>query len=109
MALFEERTSVTLAPTRPRAWAGLRTFASDRAPIVGFEDDEAPFFWLCGQGGYGIQTAEAMAELAAGLIIDRAVPPALAARGLKASDLHPNRPALSPRRVGVTSAIPATL
>ena len=38
-------------------WAGLRTFAPDRNPVVGFDPDVAGLFWLAGQGGYGIQTA----------------------------------------------------
>lgn len=46
-----------------RAWAGLRTFAPDRQPVMG-EDPSAPgFWWLAGQGGAGIKTAPAMAQL----------------------------------------------
>jgi D-arginine dehydrogenase len=46
-----------------RAWAGLRTFAPDRVPVLG-EDPAAPgFWWLAGQGGAGIKTAPAMAQL----------------------------------------------
>lgn len=51
-----------------RAWAGLRTFAADRSPVVGFEPGCAGFFWLAAQGGYGIQTAPAVSALAAHLI-----------------------------------------
>ena len=51
-------------------WAGLRTFAPDRNPVVGFDPDVAGLFWLAGQGGYGIQTAPALARLAAALIRD---------------------------------------
>ncbi|MCB2054030.1 MAG: FAD-binding oxidoreductase [Geminicoccaceae bacterium] len=50
-----------------RSWAGLRTFAPDRTPVVGFDAVQG-FFWLAGQGGYGIQTAPAMAVLAAASI-----------------------------------------
>jgi D-arginine dehydrogenase len=50
------------------AWAGLRTFAPDRNPVVGPDPDEPSFCWLAGQGGYGIQTAPALARLAAGLV-----------------------------------------
>ncbi|MEH6360262.1 MAG: FAD-dependent oxidoreductase, partial [Amylibacter sp.] len=42
------------------SWSGLRTFATDRIPIVGFDPREIGFFWLAGQGGYGIQTAPAL-------------------------------------------------
>jgi D-arginine dehydrogenase len=66
----------TIQVTRaPRAWAGLRTFAPDRIPVVGFDPRaEAPFFWLAGQGGYGIQTAPAIAALAASQLLGRPAP-----------------------------------
>ena len=47
------------------SWAGLRTFAPDRAPVVGFDPQLDGFFWCAGQGGYGIQTAPAMGRIAA--------------------------------------------
>lgn len=49
-------------------WAGLRSFAPDRAPVYGFDPVAKDFFWFAGQGGFGIQTAPAAALLAAGLI-----------------------------------------
>jgi len=49
-------------------WAGLRTFAPDRVPVVGFDPGAAGFFWCAGQGGTGIQTSPAMATLTADLI-----------------------------------------
>jgi D-arginine dehydrogenase len=51
-------------------WAGLRTFAPDNKPVVGFAPDAEGFFWLAGQGGSGLQTSPAMAQLAASLIVD---------------------------------------
>ncbi len=51
-----------------RTWAGLRTFAPDRLPVYGFAPDTPGFFWFAGQGGFGIQTAPAAAELAAQLL-----------------------------------------
>ena len=54
-------------------WAGLRTFAPDRLPVYGFDPVCQGFFWFAGQGGFGIQTAPAAAELAAGLLLDRAI------------------------------------
>jgi D-arginine dehydrogenase len=51
-----------------RAWTGLRTQPADGLPVVGFDADVPNFFWLAGQGGYGIQTSAALATLAAGLI-----------------------------------------
>lgn len=44
-------------------WAGLRTFTADRVPAAGFAPDAPGFFWLAGQGGYGLQTAPSMAAV----------------------------------------------
>ncbi|MFM5950058.1 MAG: NAD(P)/FAD-dependent oxidoreductase [Novosphingobium sp.] len=52
-------------------WAGLRTFAPDRLPVYGFDPAARDFFWFAGQGGFGIQTAPAAADLALGLLLDR--------------------------------------
>ena len=61
--------AVTVPVTRvERSWAGLRTFAPDRTPVVGFDPAAEGFFWLAGQGGYGIQTAPALSRLAAALL-----------------------------------------
>ena len=49
-------------------WAGLRTFAPDKTFVVGFDPRAEGFFWLAGQGGYGVQTSPGMAKLAAALI-----------------------------------------
>ncbi len=51
------------------SWAGLRTFVKDRNPVVGFSDEAEGFFWLAGQGGYGIQTAPVLAQLASDIIL----------------------------------------
>lgn len=62
--------STTWEVTRvERSWAGLRTFAPDRTPVNGFDPAAEGFFWLVGQGGYGIQTAPAMSQLAADLVL----------------------------------------
>ncbi len=60
-------------------WAGLRSFAPDKTPVAGFDPRAPSFFWLAGQGGYGIQTAPALASLAAALIRGEGVPSHLAA------------------------------
>ncbi|VVT23423.1 FAD-dependent oxidoreductase [Sphingomonas sp. EC-HK361] len=52
-----------------RRWAGLRSFAPDRLPVYGFDGAVPGFFWFAGQGGFGIQTAPAAADLAARLIL----------------------------------------
>ena len=75
--------TVTVPVTRVESsWAGLRTFAPDRTPVAGFDSKVDGFFWLAGQGGYGIQTSPALSALAAALIgrrdPERAVEPLLA-------------------------------
>lgn len=59
-----------------RRWAGLRSFAPDRAPVYGFDADVPGFFWCAGQGGFGIQTAPAAAALAAALLLGEGEVPA---------------------------------
>jgi len=46
-------------------WAGLRTFAPDRFPVLGRDREERNFFWLAGQGGFGVQTAPELGRLTA--------------------------------------------
>lgn len=53
-------------------WAGLRSFAPDRLPVYGFDPEVAGFFWFAGQGGFGIQTAPAAADLACRLLLGEA-------------------------------------
>jgi D-arginine dehydrogenase len=65
----EERTTMTVRRIAHK-WAGLRTFAPDRHPVAGFAADAPGFFWLAGQGGFGLQTSPVMAEAAASLICD---------------------------------------
>jgi D-arginine dehydrogenase len=56
-------------------WAGLRSFAPDRLPVIGPDSANPAFFWLAGQGGFGIQTAPAAAKLAASILLDEVEPP----------------------------------
>ena len=49
-------------------WAGLRSFVADKSPVCGFDERADGFFWLAGQGGYGIQTAPALSRVAARLV-----------------------------------------
>jgi D-arginine dehydrogenase len=51
-----------------RKWAGLRSFAPDRLPVIGPDRSNPKFFWAAGQGGFGIQTAPAISILAAALV-----------------------------------------
>lgn len=91
-AVERVETATTLRIERLKArWAGLRTFAVDRTPVVGFAAGAPGFFWLAGQGGYGIQTAPALSCLAAALIEDDPPPAELAASGLDLAALAPDR------------------
>jgi D-arginine dehydrogenase len=73
------------------SWAGLRTFTPDRAPAVGFDAELPGFFWCAGQGGYGIQTAPAMARLAASLVRGKPLPDDVVEEGLRIDELAPAR------------------
>ena len=50
-------------------WAGLRTFAPDRYPVLGEDPRSQGFFWLAGQGGFGVQTSPALGRLTAEVIL----------------------------------------
>ena len=83
---------VTLPLHRPlRTWAGLRTFAPDGEPVAGYDQGQAGFFWLVGQGGAGIQTCPALSETAAALVRRQPVPGHHAAFGVSAAALDPGR------------------
>ena len=71
--------------------AGLRTFVHDKSPVCGYADDVDGFFWLVGQGGYGIQTAPALADIAACLVIGEDIPKDLHVRGVTLESLAPAR------------------
>ena len=73
------------------AWAGLRTFTRDRVPAVGEDPARPGLFWLAGQGGYGIQTAPAMARALAGLVTGAGLPTDVTGRGVGEADLSPAR------------------
>ncbi|RFA16761.1 hypothetical protein B7R21_01190 [Subtercola boreus] len=48
-----------------RSWTGLRTLSPSGLPIVGREPGDPTFYWLAGQGGYGIQTSAALGRMVA--------------------------------------------
>jgi D-arginine dehydrogenase len=73
------------------SWGGLRSFAPDGNPVVGFDPKAEGFFWLVGQGGYGIQSAPALSETAASLILNRSLPVPVIANGLDLNDISPRR------------------
>ena len=90
---FETLTTVQVGRINHR-WAGLRSFVADRSPVAGFDPAAEGFFWLAGQGGYGIQMAPSLARAAAALLLGQPLPADIAAQGVSAGDLSPARPAL---------------
>ena len=90
---FETVTSLKVRRINHR-WAGLRSFVADRSPVVGYDTHAEGFFWLAGQGGYGIQMAPGLARAAAALLLDRAIPEDLLDEGVTAADLSPARASL---------------
>jgi D-arginine dehydrogenase len=70
---INERTTLDLRSVRS-SWAGLRTFAPDRLPVVGHDPRAEGFAWFAGQGGYGIQMAPALARLGASLVLGHPLP-----------------------------------
>jgi D-arginine dehydrogenase len=83
---MEERTKVQVHRIHSR-WAGLRTFAPDRQPVVGFAPGAEGFFWLAGQGGFGLQTSSAIASIVESLVTGTPWPVA----GVSAEELSPAR------------------
>jgi D-arginine dehydrogenase len=76
------------------SWAGLRNFVTDRTPVVGPDPAVDGFFWFAAQGGYGIQTAPALARTGAAILRGEPIPADVASRGLTARALAANRPSL---------------
>ncbi len=67
LARYEEM--VTEPVTRVETnWAGLRSFAPDKALVLGPDPDQPSFIWSAAQGGYGFQTAPAASQLVADLV-----------------------------------------
>ncbi|TAA63496.1 FAD-binding oxidoreductase [Shinella sp. JR1-6] len=74
-----------------KSWAGMRSFSADRLPVIGPAKDEPSFFWLAGQGGYGILTSPALGSLSAALLTGSSMPEPLAREGITADTFSPSR------------------
>lgn len=72
------------------SWAGLRTFAPNRAPVFGYDHVAPNFFWAAGQGGHGIQIAPAAARACAAMITHSPMPSDLTALGFIESEVFPS-------------------
>lgn len=85
-------TATTLNVGRlDHSWGGLRSFVRDGHPVVGFAPDAEGFFWLAGQGGYGIQSSPALSETAAAIILGNPMSDSVVAHGLDLNDISPRR------------------
>jgi D-arginine dehydrogenase len=91
---IERATTIDVKHIR-RRWAGLRSFVEDRSPVIGMDPEQPGFFWLAGQGGFGIMTSPAASRATASLIVGGSLPSNLEALGLTPEQL-------SPARAGVT-------
>jgi D-arginine dehydrogenase len=92
LAAHQLERYTTLAVGRiAHRWAGLRSFVADRTPTAGFDPEAEGFFWLVGQGGYGLQTAPAMSAVAESLATGGAWPDGLAALGVAPDLIRPQR------------------
>jgi len=72
-------------------WAGLRSFVADKNLVAGYDSKVEGFFWLAGQGGYGIQTAAAAGRLATELALGNGLPAEVADLGVSEAALSPAR------------------
>lgn len=90
---IERVESVTTLQIRSvvRAWAGLRSFVPDHRPANGWDPELPGFYWLAGQGGFGIKTSPAMSRFAAAMILHGAPPQDLEARGITAASVGVER------------------
>jgi D-arginine dehydrogenase len=71
------------------SWAGLRSFVADRVPVIGAWPQHPGFHFFAGQGGFGIESAPALAALGAAIVIGGSPPP----------DIPLNPAALAPTRL----------
>lgn len=86
----ERYTTLPVARIAHR-WAGLRSFVGDRTPTAGFDPETPGFFWLVGQGGYGLQTAPAMSAIVEALATGGAWPEGLEELGVPPERVKPER------------------
>jgi D-arginine dehydrogenase len=103
-----ERATTLSVRRVTHAWAGLRTFAPDLTPVVGYDPQCEAFFWLAGQGGYGIQTAPALSEAAAALALREPLPRHIVAERLLTADLSPERLGSAARGEQITQTARST-
>lgn len=73
------------------SWAGLRNFVADKSPVAGYSIVADGFYWLAGQGGYGIQTAPALSRFAAADVLRKTIPQDILDAGFDPETVSPKR------------------
>jgi D-arginine dehydrogenase len=94
IALDRFERATTMKGIRPgHSWAGLRSFVADEMLVAGFDKDPSysGFFWLTGQGGYGIETSPATSLIASNLVRGLGMPDEMRESGLTLDCVLPNR------------------
>ena len=101
---INEATLLEIRSVRSQ-WAGLRTFAVDRSPVVGLDPGVPGFLWVAGQGGFGIQTAPGLAIAAASIARTGDVPDSFRQSGITVEALSPTREGLQRARAGLDETL----
>lgn len=92
MGIYAIETMSSLQIRRPNhVWAGLRSFVADGDLVVGFDDQIPSFFWLAGQGGYGIQSAAGVSLMASNLLLNQPLADVLVKEGVQPDLLNVKR------------------
>lgn len=90
--IFHIEAMTTFQIRRPsHTWAGLRSFVPDGDMVIGWDNHVPGFFWLAGQGGYGIQSAAGASLLARQLLLHEPLADALVREGVDCAGLSPAR------------------
>ncbi|WP_353236311.1 FAD-dependent oxidoreductase [Diaphorobacter ruginosibacter] len=92
MGIHAIESVTSLRIRRPNhVWAGLRSFAPDGDFVIGWDTRCEGFFWLAGQGGYGIQTAAGASATACALLLREELPQSVREHGVDPAGLSPAR------------------
>lgn len=87
---LEAATSLRVRNVASR-WAGLRTFAPDEEPLIGFDPELPDFVWAAGFGGYGVQAAHAAGGCCQSLLSGEPLPENFTTAGVDLDRLSPRR------------------
>jgi len=87
---LERVTTLTVRRIGNR-WAGLRSFVADHTPVCGAEPGMDGFYWLAGQGGYGIMMSSSLGRTVCALITQGELPEDIRALGVTEAELSPAR------------------